>query len=349
MIQTSQGLAEYLDNCQGDFRGLDTEADSLHRYHEKLCLLQFTDGENHALIDPLAIEDLSPLTKFLETASIWMHGADYDIVMMRRDLEVVPPVIWDTQIAARLLGVRQFGYANLVQHYLDIELSKASQKADWSQRPLTEKMEQYAINDVRYLKPMAEIMIASLKEKGRYEWFVESCDNAREKVLERPQSKEDPWRISGSGKMNPKGLAYLRALWYWRDTEAAEWDRPSFMVCGNKQLIAWVNQVLKGQTPELPKHFRSQRRKNFFKAITEVQELPDNKLPQRKKAGPKRIKDDGFDDRVNALMEKRDAVAAELDIDSSLIIARAVIESLAANEVEPAEVLMKWQVELLGL
>lgn len=349
MIQTSQELADFLKSCQGDFRGLDTEADSLHRYHEKLCLLQFTDGENHALIDPLAIEDLSPLTDFLKDAELWMHGADYDIVMMRRDLGVVPPTIWDTQIAARLLGVRQFGYANLVEHYLNIELSKASQKADWSQRPLTEKMEEYAINDVRYLKPMAEIMLKDLKEKGRYEWFVESCEYAREKVLERPQSKEDPWRISGSGKMNPKGLGFLRALWYWRDSEAAEWDRPSFMVCGNKQLLVWVTQLLKGQTPELPKHYRTQRRKNFFKAVTEVQEMSERSLPQRRKAGPKRIKDQGFDARVNDMMVKRDAIAEQLDIDSSLVISRAVIEALAANEVTPEEVLMKWQVQLLEM
>jgi len=349
MIKTKEDLAAYLSGRSGDFWGLDTEADSLHRYHEKLCLLQITDGEDHALIDPLAIEDMSPLVDFLKTAEIWMHGADYDIVMLRRDLDVVPPIIWDTQIAARLLGVKQFGYANLVEHFLGVELSKASQKADWSKRPLTEKMTEYAINDVRYLKPMIEIMLKDLKEKGRYEWFVESCQFAREKVLERPIVKEDPWRISGAGKLNSSGLAYLRGLWYWRDEEASRWDRPSFMVCGNKQLLSWVAQILKGEIPELPKHFRSQRTKNFKDAIAEVKKLDSASYPERKKAGPKRIKDEYFDDRVNELTAKRDKASEEFGIDSSLIISRSAIESISAMEVTAGESLMSWQVELLGL
>lgn len=349
MIETKQELAEYLNGCDGEFWGLDTEADSLHRYHEKICLLQITDGENHQLIDPLAVEDMSPLVEFLRTAELWMHGADYDIVMLRRDLDVVPPQIWDTQIAARLLGVKQFGYANLVEHFVGVELSKASQKADWSKRPLTEKMAEYAINDVRYLKPMVDIMLKDLRDKGRYEWFVESCEHAREKVLDRPVGKEDPWRISGAGKLNPKGLAYLRSLWYWRDHEASEWDRPTFMVCGNKQLLAWVHQLLKGEMPQLPKHFRSQRRKRFSEAVAEARSMDESSYPKRKKAGPKRVKDEGFDGRVDDYSGRRDRAAKELDIESSLIISRAAIESLAANEVEPGEVLMNWQREVLGL
>ena len=114
MIESTPNLAEYLGSLQGEFRAMDLEADSLHRYHEKLSLIQFTDGENHQLIDPLAIDDLEPLKNFLKTAQLWMHGADYDIVLMRKDLDVVPPVIWDTQIGARLLGVKKFGYGNLV-------------------------------------------------------------------------------------------------------------------------------------------------------------------------------------------------------------------------------------------
>ena len=81
MIESTPNLADYLGSLKGEFRAMDLEADSLHRYHEKLSLIQFTDGENHQLIDPLAIDDLKPLTDFLETAQLWMHGADYDIVL----------------------------------------------------------------------------------------------------------------------------------------------------------------------------------------------------------------------------------------------------------------------------
>ena len=349
MIQTTQELAEFLESCNGEFHGLDTEADSLHCYHEKLCLLQYSDGEKHVLIDPLAIEDLSPLTDLLKTSELWMHGADYDITLMRRDLDTIPPVVWDTQIAARLLGVRKFGYANLVEHFLGVELSKASQKADWSKRPLTEKMAEYAINDVFYLKPMVDMLLEQLQEKGRYEWFVESCHQAQAKVLDRPQVKEDPWRIQGAGKLNPQGLLYLRALWYWRDAEASEWNKPPFMVCGNKQIVLWVSDASTGKEITLPKYFRSSRRKNFYAAIEEAKKVPESMWPKRVRGEKRRVKDEAFEGRCDALSAKRDAVAAELDIDASLVISKATIESISANEVEPASVLMRWQIELLDL
>jgi len=159
MLTTTEELSTYLGSLKGSFRAMDLEADSLHKYYEKLSLVQFTDGENHQLIDPLAIEDMQPLKDYLKDAELWMHGADYDIVMMRRDLGIVPPVIWDTQIGARLLGVPKFGYGNLVEHYAGVEISKSSQKADWSKRPLTEKMCEYAINDVL----RRDVMIGLLK------------------------------------------------------------------------------------------------------------------------------------------------------------------------------------------
>lgn len=349
MIQTTEKLVQFLNSCEGDFRAIDTEADSLHCYSEKLCLIQLSDGKQHALVDPLAIEDLSPLRDMINTTPLWMHGADYDIVMLRRDMDAVAPVVWDTQIAARLLGATRFGYANLVEQYIGVELSKASQKADWSKRPLTEKMEEYAINDVLYLKPMVDILLEGLREKGRYEWFVESCEWARSKVLERPQTKEDPWRIKGTGKLHAEGLLYLRALWYWRDEEARVWDKPSFMVCGNKQIIDWVTRILAGQSIHLPKHFRTQRSKNFYNAIEAAKQVPENLWPKRALVEKRRVKDDGFDARCAEISNLRDTVAADLGIDSSLIVSKSVIESLAADE-EPVEnVLMKWQRELLGL
>lgn len=347
MIENTKDLADYIGSLNGDFRAMDLEADSLHRYSEKMSLIQFTDGENHQLIDPLAIDDMQPLKDFLSSAKLWMHGADYDIVLMRRDLDTVPPMIYDTQIGARLLGVQKFGYANLVEHYCGEEISKSSQKADWAKRPLTNTMRKYAINDVLYLKPIVDQILEGLYDKGRYDWFIESCENARDKVLDRPMSKEDPWRISGSGKLQPKALAYLRALWYWRDEEARIWDRPTFMVCGNKQLIAWAMDLANDKTPLFPKHFRSTRRKNFSVAVDEVKGLAENLYPQRPKAKGKRIKDASFDKRVEDMLVKRDRVAAELEIDSSLLINRALLETIAAQEVKPSDVLMKWQAELL--
>ena len=267
MIETSEQLQHFLDSAAAKHGNapcaIDTEADSLHRYSESLCLVQFAIGKELVLIDPLAVEDLKPLMDFLHGRIVWMHGADYDMTMFKREFNDIPDEVYDTQTGARLLGVRQFGLGNLVEHYFGVVLAKTSQKADWGKRPLSEKMVTYALDDVRYLIEMGDTIVAKLKDVGRFEWFLESCSDARLKVLERSGEREDPWRISGAGKLSPKGLAYLRALWYWRDEEAKAWDRPTFMVCGNKQLISWCLELLDGKTPRLPNHYRPGRRQRF--------------------------------------------------------------------------------------
>ena len=150
MISTGVELSVFFKHLAGlsPLCAVDTEADSLHRYSESLCLVQFSDGKQHVLIDPLAIEDMSPLRDYLEQSTCWMHGADYDMHMLKTNLGVIPPTVFDTQIGARLLGVRKFGYGDLVAHYMDVQLEKTSQKADWAKRPLTPVMEEYALNDV---------------------------------------------------------------------------------------------------------------------------------------------------------------------------------------------------------
>ena len=277
-----------------------------------------------------------------------MHGADYDMHMLKTNLGVIPPTVFDTQIGARLLGVRKFGYGDLVAHYMDVQLEKTSQKADWAKRPLTPVMEKYALNDVIYLLPMADIIVAKLKELGRYEWFTESCEAAQLKAREKRQEREDRWRIKGSGKLTPLGLTYLRALWEWRDAEAAAWDRPPFMVTGNKQLLSWVADLLANKKPQLPRHFRTSRTKNFHKAVARAQAVAEEDMPQRIK-GKRRRKEPQFEQRLDALIAKRDKVAHDLDIEGSLIAPRATLEALAGKHEGAEETLLNWQRNLLGI
>lgn len=350
MINTTSQLKEFLDKC--DPRGgervcaIDTEADSLHRHKESLCLVQFTAGDECVLIDPLAIKDLSPLDHYLRDATVWMHGADYDMTMLKREFGCLPKHIYDTQIGARLLGVEKFGLGNLVEHYFGVVLSKSSQKADWGKRPLSPTMIEYALNDVRYLLEMGDKIVSKLKEVDRYSWFLESCESAKVKVEERDESRDEAWRISGSGKLNPFGLACLRGLWYWRDKEAEAWDRPSFMVAPNRQLIDWCFQMADKKTIQLPHHFRSDRIKRFKEMQDTVYSLPESEWPTRP-IGLRRKKDRDFDDRVDAMIARRNQIGIELGIDGSLLASRAIIESIAAKEAQPAELLMKWQVQLL--
>ncbi|BCX46525.1 ribonuclease D [Haloferula helveola] len=327
---------------------VDTEADSLHRYRESLCLIQFAWGSRCVLVDPLAIEDLGTFYDYLTGSTVWMHGADYDMTMIRRECDQLPVKVYDTQIGARLLGVRKFGLANLVEHYFDVSLSKSSQKADWGKRPLSPKMVDYALNDVRYLLPMGEMIVKALKESGRFGWFVESCEWAKAKVLERDELKDEPWRIQGAGRLDRKGLNYLRCLWNWRDSEAEQWDRPSFMVVTNKQLVEWSQILTAGGRLDLPHHYRPDRKRRLSAALKEAEAADPSSYPKKMK-GLRRRRDRDFDQRVNDLIGRRNKIAKELDIDSSLLGSRAMIEALAAEDEGYESQWMDWQKECLGL
>jgi ribonuclease D len=352
IIDTTEGLACHLEASRNGadhpLCAIDTEADSLHRYRESLCLIQFADRAECVLIDPLAIEDLSSLGAYLSSATVWMHGADYDMTMFKRQFGELPAVVYDTQIGARLLGARRFGLGDLVNLYFGVELSKSSQKADWGKRPLSPKMIEYALNDVHYLLEMGDKIVSQLKEKGRYDWFEESCFAARQKVLDRDDTKEENWRVQGSGKLEPYGLAFLRALWKWRDEEAKSWDRPSFMVAPNRQLLEWSIELAANKKVSLPNHFRPDRLKRFRAAVDFIQSMPESEWPERP-SGKRRKRDRDFERKVDEFIKTRQEVASSLDIEGSLIAPRATLEAIAEESVAPAEVLLKWQCACLGM
>ena len=188
MISEKEELLEWRKRAAAQPAGrvvLDLEADSLHRYQEKICLIQYADETGSCLIDPLSIEDMGPFYNWLKETEVWMHGADYDMSLFQNAWETLPAMIWDTQTAARLLGFRQFGLAALVEHFHGITLSKSSQKADWARRPLSPTMVTYALNDVNYMLDMADKLTAALREKGRMGWFEEICRHSMERARER--------------------------------------------------------------------------------------------------------------------------------------------------------------------
>src|ERR1700720_381326 len=156
LIATVAGVSELVAQVEpADRVAIDTEADSLHCYREKLCLIQISSGECDYIVDPLANVDLEPLRHALAEKEMVLHGADYDLRLLRRDLNFVPRKVFDTVIAARLIGIREFSLAALVKKYFGVELTKGSQKENWAQRPLPARMAEYAINDTHYLLPMA--------------------------------------------------------------------------------------------------------------------------------------------------------------------------------------------------
>ncbi len=320
------------------------EADSLFRFNEKICLVQITDGNRGVLVDPLE-EDLTALSQILLSRSVWMHGADYDMALMKRDWGGVPKRIWDTQIGARLIGCRKFGYANLVKEFFNVVLSKGSQKADWGQRPLPDRMAQYALNDVKFLIPLANLIQEKLKAKNRFEWFVESCERERTRGMERSLEKKDAWRIKGSGKFDEKTLAYLKGVWTWRETEAANWDRPSFMVAGNKDLISWSLSSAAGQPIQPSRSMRGDRRRRLFDSIKAVSKLSRSEWPEKIQT-PRRERDREKEKVVDKLIHHRQEKAEMLDLEASVLGSRASLEAYVSGD---DSTLMNWQKDVLEL
>lgn len=350
MITDSQALTEWKKQAMAQPNGrtaLDLEADSLHRHQEKLCLIQYADAESVAIIDPLSIEDMRPFVLWMETADIWMHGADYDMSLLQQAYGALPHLILDTQIAARLLGFRQFGLAALVEHFYGIRLSKKNQKADWGKRPIPAAMQEYAQGDVKYMLGMADMLVEKLHSLSRYEWFIESCTHNMEKGKQRFQTgTQEPWRIKGSGKLNRRGLAALRTLWQWRDGEAAVWDKPSFMVCSNDDLLRWSLALQEFRSVQPCTAFHRHRTLRFRKAIERFHLLDEEEYPAQPPRTPRET-DPHFDTQLEKWLSRRNSVATTLDLEPALIASRAQLETIAQDQESGLNQLMGWQRNLL--
>jgi ribonuclease D len=349
VIDTDEKLAGFLPGLrQATWVALDTEADSLHAYPEKLCLIQITIEGEDALIDPLARFDLEPLLKELKRHELIMHGADYDLRLLRKNLEFVPTRLFDTMLASRLLGIREFGLNHLVWRFLNIRLEKGPQKANWARRPLTERMEDYARSDARYLNQLAGILRDQLVQKGRLEWHREMCDTLIKDCAQlRAPDPDVVWRVKGSHQLQPGALAVLRELWQWREHEAIKSNRPPFFVLPPDAMVHVAQHAVANsgiETRSLPKHLTPRRREGIIKAVAKglaAKELPGiiRNSPYRQSESEKR--------RMHELERRRDRAAAELDIDATLIASRAMLVLLAKDWEAHAGELMKWQRALL--
>jgi ribonuclease D len=353
-ISTAEHLTQWISESEAHLQAtgetrvcLDTEADSLHHYHEKLCLLQVACGGRFALIDPLAIPDVSELLALMDRYELWFHGADYDLTMLRRTYNWEPRLIRDTQIAARLTGSRQFGLAALLQNVLGITVSKASQKADWSRRPLPDHMLAYAVDDVRYLLKIADHFVAILTERNRVSWFEESCRALQRDVAARSMvPREDPWRVQGSGRLHAKGLAILKAMWDWREGIAQERDMPCYRIMSNKQMVAYAETFEAGGVMQPPGGWRPRWKKEFHDLIATVFRQGQDAWPQRMKKVKGRMTDSQRD-IVDRLCAQRDEIAQQLDIEGSLLGSRSTLEQVVSDLGAEGAALMDWQLQLL--
>lgn len=349
LIASTAQLAKLLAHIQEvDRVAIDTEADSLHSYREKLCLLQVSLPGHDYVLDPLANIDLRPLCAALANKETVLHGADFDLRLLRRSLNFVPKQIFDTVIAARLIGICEFSLVALVERYFGIRLTKGSQKANWGRRPLSARMEEYAINDTHYLLPLADRLEAELERLGRADWFRQSCRRAIEQsAVSRARDSDEAWRIPGAGALGGRAAAVLRQLWQWREKEAEAVDRPPFHILQNGELLSAAKSFLAEVVPDY-KHFSARRRRKFREAGERAMNLQEKDWPILRRRPSVRPTVEIIR-RAKELRERRDRAAKKHDLEPSFIASRSALESVAADESHANTLLVSWQQQLLGL
>ncbi|MEO8549447.1 MAG: HRDC domain-containing protein [Kofleriaceae bacterium] len=327
-------LAGELATCRA--LGIDTEGDSLHHYTEKVCLIQLAAlGGGSCLVDPLALPDLSPLAPIMADARILkvVHGGDNDVTSMRRDFGFTFRTMFDTSIAARLLGDTELGLQALVRNELGVELSKGSQKDDWSKRPLTPKQEAYALNDVEHLFALATNLTRRLAEAGRTEWAREEfVALAALPPAEKKRGPDDFRRIKGSAKLSRRQQGVLRELYLWREERAAAADRPPFKIIGPDVLLA-LAEIEAPTIEDVEDAFASYPRQArevdvVFDAITRALELPEAELPRREHSSQPAMPA-AARRRVETLRAWRTAEAARTKLDPSIVMSQRVLDRLA--------------------
>lgn len=339
---------------------VDTEGASYHRFVDRIYLLQLSTRDRSAVIDPLPIGTPAGLGRLIESPEVEVvfHDADYDLRLLRQDYGWKVRKVFDTRIAAQLLGFKAFGLAALLEKYFAVKLDKKHQRADWSMRPLTRDMLQYAAQDTLYLLELRDHLRGELERLGRLRWAEEEFA----RLEEIQWAPEDPalsfLKLKGARDLTRRELGVLRELVPFRDAIAGAQDRATFRVIGNEQLFAIARQqpdsaeallAIKG----VPRGLVESRGNDFLAAIRRGVECPDAQLPRFPKAA-RWERDPDFDARVSALKTVRDAHAQRLDMDPGVLCARDRMEAVArrnpasADEVAEIPELRRWQAEVLG-
>jgi len=360
IITAAGRLAEVADILKQQTEiAVDLEMDSLHHYRDKVCLIQVSTRQQSWLIDPLALESLSPLAAPFaapETVVV-MHGSDYDIRSMYRDFGIEVTNLFDTMIAARFLGIADFGLAALLKARFGIELDKKYQKADWSKRPLSREMCAYATADTSDLLPLYDQFREELVQKGRLTWAEEE---GRLLCQARVSEKEGPLFLycKGASKLRGHTLAILDELLQMRDQQSELLDRPPFKVLSADTLIEIAESrpesmydlsLVKGMTSgQLQRHGAG-----ILNAIERGLATPEERLPCFPRNGKKEVLERAKE-RLKNLKLWRERYSQKVGIDPGVLAPNWLLEAVADTESGSTEELdgipgmREWQKQLFG-
>jgi len=340
---------------------LDTEAASFHRFRDRVYLLQVSSREETAIVDPLAVSSLDLLGKILAdpAVEIVFHDADYDLRLLGQEYGFRATNLFDTRIAAQLLNEAGVGLAALLEKYVGVRLNKKYQRADWSARPLTGEMLDYAASDTRYLPTLRDILKARLMERGRWDWAAEEFALLSQAPRQATEPEEPGYlRMKGAKALKGRALAILREVYQWREDVARSSDRAAFRILNNEPMLLIAKssprelsqvKAIPGISPE-----QAERRgRDIIAAVERALSLPERDLPRLER--PRRpAPDPAFDARLERLKVVRNSLAQTYDLQPGVLCPNGTLEAMArvnpAGLDEMAEIreLRRWQVREIG-
>jgi ribonuclease D len=361
-IRTPDELSRFAASLASCRRlAVDSESDSLHHHKEKVCLVQMkTDAGVSVLIDTLALPSMDALGPAMADTALTkvLHGADYDVTTMKRDFGFTFASLFDTMIASRFLGLPEIGLQAVAKAELDVALTKDSQLADWSRRPLPAAQEAYALADVEHLLPLHTRLSDKLAAMGRLDWVVEECDAVA--ALEGARRGRDPegWlKIKGVRKLGRPQQAVARELFAWRDAWAESTDIPAFKLMSSETILGLAEKPPLG-VPELLKtkglgpRLR-EKAAEVVSVIARAQALGESAWPVIA-AAPRPFVPEATRKRVERLRAWRAEEGKRLGLDVSVVLPQRLLDKVAeagprtAADLEAVPGLRRWRTRTFG-
>jgi len=340
MIRHGRQLHALVDQLRGvPLLAVDTESNSLYAYYEQVCLIQLSTRERDYIVDPLALDDLSPLGEVLAdpATEIVFHAAEYDVISLKRDFGFRFGRLFDTMMAARICGWEQVGLGAILEAQFGVQAAKQYQRADWSVRPLPAEQLRYAQMDTHYLPALRDILAGELEALGRTEEAQEIFASLAE--LPPAEYEFDPegyWHINGVQKLRPNQMAIVRELYLTRDELARRRDQPVFKIFTDRALVelALLQPRRLGDLDAVRALSGRQARRYGDAIIQAVARGKEASPPQRP---PRRQPDQAVLTRYDMLRAWRKQRAVERGVESDVILPRETLWVLAREVPQRAE------------
>ena len=314
-----------------DVLAVDTESNSLYAYREQVCLIQFSSRHKDYLIDALVLPDLTPLEEIFRTDRILkvFHAAEYDLICLFRDYGFRFNFLFDTMIAARILGYEKIGLGSLLERFFKIQMNKKYQRANWGKRPLKAEMLDYARLDSHYLIPLQEQLRGELVEAGLWDLALEDFRRLTQGIEDTTETHEsDFWKLHGARDLSPEKAAILKSLYQYRESIAEAQNRPPFKVISNQALLEMANTCPKSCADLLnlsALHERQVKRygRGLLGAIQEGKHAPPAHPPNNSRPHNSVL------DRIDTLRDWRKHTGQDLGVPSDVVLPRDVLNRIA--------------------